>query len=160
MMEGKMRIGDILSKDCIKIPLEGAGKEAIISELVGLMAKAGIAENAGELSASAMEREGLMSTGIGKGVAIPHGRTRGVKRMAGCFGLARSPVDFGSLDGLPVQIFFFLATPQNIVADHVKALALVSRLLNREEVRARLLAAKTADDVLKVFAEAEGGEQR
>lgn len=155
-----MRIEDILSKDCIKVPLEAGGKEGIISELVGLMALAGIAENAGELSASAMEREGLMSTGIGKGVAIPHGRTKGVKRMAGSFGLARQPVDFGSLDGLPVQIFFFLATPQNIVADHVKALALVSRLLNREEVRSKLVAAKTPDEVLKVFSEAEGGEQR
>ncbi len=155
-----MKIEDILSKDCIKIPLEGSGKEAIISELVGLMAKAGIADNAEELSASALEREGLMSTGIGKGVAIPHGRTKGVKRMAGCFGLARQPVDFGSLDGLPVQIFFFLATPQNIVADHVKALALVSRLLNREEVRSKLLAAKSPEEVLKAFAEAEGGEQR
>lgn len=155
-----MRIGDILPKNCIKIPLEKSGKEGIISELVGLMAKAGIADNAEELLASAMEREGLMSTGIGKGVAIPHGRTKGVKQMAGCFGLAERPVDFGSLDGLPVQIFFFLATPQNIVADHVKALALVSRLLNREEVRSKLLTAKTPDEVLKIFAEAEGGEQR
>lgn len=155
-----MRIEEILPRECVKIPLEGTGKEAIISELVGLMAKAGIAENAGELTASAMEREGLMSTGIGKGVAIPHGRTKGVRRMAGCFGLARQPVDFGSLDGLPVQIFFFLATPQSIVADHVKALALVSRLLNREEVRAKLMAAGTADEVLRIFIEAEGGEQK
>ncbi len=155
-----MKIEDILTRDCIKIPLEGGGKEAIIGELVGLMAKAGIAENAAELSASAMEREGLMSTGIGKGVAIPHGRTKGVKRMAGSFGLSGRPVDFGSLDGLPVQLFFFLATPQNIVADHVKALALVSRLLNREEVRSRLMEAKTPEEVLAIFGEAESREQK
>ncbi len=150
-----MKIADILNKNCIKIPLEGNSKQTIIDELVGLLARNGLADDERDLSASAMEREGLMSTGIGKGVAIPHGRTRGVKRMAASFGLSSRPVDFGSLDGLPVQIFFFLATPQNIVADHVKALALVSKLLNREEVRARLLAATTADQVLKIFAEAE-----
>lgn len=153
-----MRIENILSKDCIRIPLEGGGKEAIITELVGLMSKAGIAENGPELSASAMEREGLMSTGIGKGVAIPHGRTKGLKKMAGAFGLCQNKIDFGSLDGQPVQIFFFIATPQNIIADHVKALALVSRLLNRDDIRARLLAADDPQKVLDIFTEVEKGE--
>jgi len=107
------------------------------------------------LVASALEREGLMSTGIGKGVAIPHSRTKGVSRMAGSFGISESPVDFGSLDGQPVQIFFFLATPQNIVADHVKALALVSRLLNRQELREKLLTARTPEQALAFFRESE-----
>jgi len=150
-----MKIDDILQKDCIKIPLSGKDKPQIIEELAGLLAKSGIIGDAKELVASALEREGLMSTGIGKGVAIPHGRTKGVSRMAGSFGISESPVDFGSLDGQPVQIFFFLATPQNIVADHVKALALVSRLLNRQELREKLLTARTPEQALAFFRESE-----
>lgn len=155
-----MKIEDILQAKCIKVPLGSSTKKEIIEELAGLLADSGIIGDRDELVASAMEREGLMSTGIGKGVAIPHGRTKGVKRMAGSFGISLQPVDFGSLDGQPVQIFFFLATPQNIVADHVKALALVSRLLNREEVRTKLLAAKDASEVMTIFIESERGEAR
>ena len=155
-----MKIEDILDPRCIKIPIGGKTKDRVIGELIDLMVKAGVAESGQELLASAMEREGLMSTGIGKGVAIPHGRTKGVKRMAGSLGISAEPVDFGSLDGQPVQMFFFLATPQSIVADHVKALALVSRLLNREDVRAALLKATSAGQVMKAFTDAESQDQK
>jgi mannitol/fructose-specific phosphotransferase system IIA component (Ntr-type) len=150
-----MKINEILERNCIKVPLNGATKEEIISELVALMAGAGLIENQPDLLRSAMEREGLMSTGIGKGVAIPHGRTKELKKMAGAFGISRQPVDFGSLDDQPVQIFFFVATPQNFIADHVKALALVSRLLNRDQIREQLVKAANADEVLKIFSQVE-----
>ncbi len=153
-----MKIEDILNKERISASLTGQNKKEIIAELAGLMAQDGLISGSSELLDSAMEREGLMSTGIGKGVAIPHGRTKGLKKMAGSFGISARPIDFGSLDGQPVQIFFFIATPQSIIADHVKALALVSRLLNREEVRARLLEARTPAAVMEVFRQAEGGE--
>ncbi|MBI5804844.1 PTS sugar transporter subunit IIA [candidate division TA06 bacterium] len=150
-----MKINEILELNCIKVPLIGTTKEEIISELVALMAGAGLIENQPDLLRSAMEREGLMSTGIGKGVAIPHGRTRELKKMTGAFGISRQPVDFGSLDDQPVQIFFFVATPQNFIADHVKALALVSRLLNRDQVREQLVKAASAEEVLKIFSQVE-----
>jgi mannitol/fructose-specific phosphotransferase system IIA component (Ntr-type) len=150
-----MKINEILDLKCIKIPLTGTTKEEMISELVALMAGAGLIENQPELVRSAMEREGLMSTGIGKGVAIPHGRTKELKKMAGAFGISRTPVDFGSLDGQPVQIFFFVATPQNFIADHVKALALVSRLLNRDQVREQLVKAAGAEEVINIFSQVE-----
>ncbi|MDQ7798206.1 MAG: PTS sugar transporter subunit IIA [Candidatus Edwardsbacteria bacterium] len=153
-----MKIEDILNKQRTCVFLSGQNKKDIIAELVGLMVKDGLISDGRELLDSAMEREGLMSTGIGKGVAIPHGRTKGLKKMAGAFGLCRNKIDFGSLDGQPVQIFFFIATPQSIIADHVKALALVSRLLNREEIRARLLAADDPQKVMDIFLEAEKGE--
>ena len=150
-----MKINEILDLNCVKVPLKGTTKEEIISELVGLVAGAGLIQNQPELLGSAMEREGLMSTGIGKGVAIPHGRTKELKKMAGAFGISQHPVDFGSLDDQPVQIFFFVATPQNFIADHVKALALVSRLLNRDQVRELLVKAATAEEVLKIFSQVE-----
>jgi len=150
-----MKINEILELNCIKIPLNGTTKEEIISELVALMAGAGLIENQPDLLRSAMEREGLMSTGIGKGVAIPHGRTRELKKMTGAFGISRQPVNFGSLDDQPVQIFFFVATPQNFIADHVKALALVSRLLNRDQIREQLVKAASAEEALKIFSQVE-----
>jgi mannitol/fructose-specific phosphotransferase system IIA component (Ntr-type) len=155
-----MKIEDILTPECIKLPLTGRSKDEIIRELVDALAAAGLAENPKELLDSALEREGLMSTGIGKGVAIPHGRARGVKRMTAAFGIAREPVDFGSLDGLPVQILFFIATPSSIVADHVRALALVSRVLNREGIREQLLRAPDAAAALAVLSQVERTEAR
>jgi fructose-specific phosphotransferase system IIA component len=146
-----MKINEILDVRCIKVPLTATSKEDIIAELAGLIVDAGLAEDRKELFNSAMEREGLMSTGIGKGVAIPHGRAKGLKKMTGSFGLSAAPVNFGSLDDQPVRIFFFIATPQNIIADHVKALALVSRLLNRDDVREKLLKAVTAQEVMDIF---------
>jgi fructose-specific phosphotransferase system IIA component len=150
-----MKINEILDIKCIKMPLKGTQKEEIIAELAELIIAAGLADSKAELLDSAMEREGLMSTGIGKGVAIPHGRTKGLKKMAGAFGLSQNPVDFGSLDDQPVRIFFFIATPQHIIADHVKALALVSRLLNRDDVREKLLKAGSAQEVMDIFAGVE-----
>jgi fructose-specific phosphotransferase system IIA component len=155
-----MRIEDILTVDCMKVPLAGHTKEEIIGELIGLMVTAGLAENAKELMDSALEREGLMSTGIGKGVAIPHGRAKGVKKMSASFGVTREPVEFGSLDGQPVRIFFFIATPQNIVADHVRALALVSRILNRDGIRENLLKISDPAQVMPMFLQAESTEAK
>ncbi|MRR09119.1 PTS sugar transporter subunit IIA [bacterium] len=155
-----MKIGDILSPACVKLPLSATTKDGIIKELVDTLAAAGLADDPAELLASALEREGLMSTGIGKGVAIPHGRARGVKRMAAAFGIARSSVEFGSLDGLPVQIFFFIATPGSIVADHVRALALVSRILNREGIREQLLRSPDAAAALAVLSQVERAEAK
>jgi len=153
-----MRIEDILNKERISVSLTGQNKKEIIAELAELMARDGLVSDGQELLDSAMEREGLMSTGIGKGVAIPHGRTKGLKKMAGAFGICQRKIDFGSLDGQPVQIFFFIATPQSIIADHVKALALVSRLLNREDIRNKLLSANDPQKVMDIFLEAEKGE--
>ncbi len=153
-----MKIEDILNKQRTCVSLSSQNKKDIIAELIGLMVKDGLITDGQELLDSAMEREGLMSTGIGKGVAIPHGRTKGLKKMAGAFGVCKNKIDFGSLDGQPVQIFFFIATPQSIIADHVKALALVSRLLNREDTRGRLLAADDSQKVIDIFMEAEKGE--
>lgn len=155
-----MKIDDVLNERRISVSLTGPDKRGIIAELAGLLAQDGLISDPSELLDSAMEREGLMSTGIGKGVAIPHGRTKGLKKMAGSFGINATAIDFGSLDGQPVQIFFFIATPQSIIADHVKALALVSRLLNRDDVRAKLLEARAPSAVMEVFRQAEGGEGR
>jgi fructose-specific phosphotransferase system IIA component len=153
-----MKIEDILNNQRICVSLKGQSKKEIIAELADLLVKDGLLKEGHELVESAMEREGLMSTGIGKGVAIPHGRSKALKKMTGSFGICKNKIDFGSLDDHPVQIFFFIATPQNIIADHVKALALVSRLLNQEEIRGKLLLAEDPQAVMDVFINSQKGE--
>ena len=90
---------------------------------------------------SVLQRERLGSTGVGQGVAIPHARLRGIRDVTGFFARLKSPVDFESIDGRPVDLVFMLLAPEDAGAEHLKALARVSRLMRREDVRERLRAA-------------------
>ncbi|MEW6685972.1 MAG: PTS sugar transporter subunit IIA [Candidatus Edwardsbacteria bacterium] len=150
-----MKIREILSEDCIKLPLISKNKNEVLEELVNILIKAGKITEKTALLDSAIEREGLMSTGIGKSVAIPHGRTEAIEKMVSSFGISKEKIEFGSLDGEPVQIFFFLATPADIISEHVRALALISRMLNKDKVREVLLKAKNSSEVIKILEEGE-----
>jgi PTS system nitrogen regulatory IIA component len=100
-----------------------------------------------------LERERISTTAIGEGVAIPHGKLPGVERVLGVF--ARSPrgVDFASLDGGLTHLFFVLIAPENAAADHLKALARISRLLKDESFRRRLMAGQTSDELFAIIAQ-------
>jgi PTS system nitrogen regulatory IIA component len=100
-----------------------------------------------------LEREKISTTAIGEGVAIPHGKLPGVERVLGVF--ARSPegVDFASLDGGPTHLFFVLIAPENAAADHLKALARISRLLKDEAFRRRLMEGQTSQELFNIIAE-------
>lgn len=103
-----------------------------------------------------LERETVSSTAIGEGVAIPHGKMVGVRNLYGLF--ARSPegVDFNSLDGGPTYLFFLLIAPEDSAADHLKALARISRLLKDTAFRARLMKGKTKEDLFNAIKEEDG----
>jgi PTS system nitrogen regulatory IIA component len=100
-----------------------------------------------------LEREKISTTAIGEGVAIPHGKLPGVERVLGAF--ARSPqgVDFASLDGGPTHLFFVLVAPENAAADHLKALARISRLLKDGNFRRRLMEGQTSRELFQIIAE-------
>jgi nitrogen PTS system EIIA component len=100
-----------------------------------------------------LEREKISTTAIGEGVAIPHGKLPGVERVLGVF--ARSPqgIDFASLDGGPTYLFFVLVAPENAAADHLKALARISRLLKDGSFRRRLMEGQTSQELFKIIAE-------
>jgi nitrogen PTS system EIIA component len=100
-----------------------------------------------------LEREKISTTAIGEGVAIPHGKLPGVERVLGAF--ARSPqgVDFASLDGGPTHLFFVLVAPENAAADHLKALARISRLLKDGSFRRRLMEGQTSRELFQIIAE-------
>lgn len=124
-----MKIHEVLHRGAIKIGLEATEKENVLKELVGVLA--GI-RNIGDQKAivkALIERESLGSTGIGQGIAIPHGKTDKVNELVAVMGISQKGVNFDALDGEPVYIFFLLVTPKDASGPHLKALAQISRLL-------------------------------
>jgi mannitol/fructose-specific phosphotransferase system IIA component (Ntr-type) len=96
-----------------------------------------------------------MSTGVGKGFAIPHGRTNAVKDIIGALGKINEGIDYDSLDGNPVQLIFLLVGKDNLISTHIKLLSRISRLMNKDDFRHRLLEADTKEDIIKLFSEEE-----
>jgi mannitol/fructose-specific phosphotransferase system IIA component (Ntr-type) len=103
-----------------------------------------------------LERERQFPTGIGYGVAVPHGKTPALASLVVVAGTTPAPVPYETLDGEPVRLFFLLAGPESQAGAHVKALSRISRLVRREPVRARLLGARTAEEFYRSLCEAEG----
>ena len=148
-----MKITDILSADMIIPDLKGTTKPDILSELAKLLTSRYKEISLRDLLAVLAERERLGSTAIGDGIAIPHGKLRGVAKIIGAFGRHVNGVDFDSLDGGPSQLFFVLVAPEDSASLHLKALARVSRLLKESSFRDHLIAAKDADELYKLIKE-------
>lgn len=150
-----MQIMDFLSADAIKMSLESKTKKDAIKELVELLVKSGKVKDKKKMLQTLMEREDLGSTGIGQGIAIPHGKSDTVGDLAAAFGLSADGISFDSLDGEPVNIFFLLVAPEGAAGAHLKALARISSLLKDKYFRKSLLSAKTPEDVVKIIQEEE-----
>jgi fructose PTS system EIIBC or EIIC component len=102
-----------------------------------------------------MEREKIMSTGVGKGFAIPHGKTNAVNDILAAFGKTNSPIEYDSLDGHPVYLVFLLVGKDNLVSKHIKLLSRISRMMNKDEFREKLIDAKSAEEILDIFKKEE-----
>ena len=148
-----MKITDILSPDMVIADLKGTTKPEVLNELAKALTSKYKEISLPELTAVLAERERLGSTAIGDGIAIPHGKLRGVTKIIGAFGRHVDGVDFDSLDGGPSQLFFVLVAPEDSASLHLKALARVSRLLKESSFRERLLAAKDADELYRLIKE-------
>jgi len=138
---------DILSPECIKVPLKATDKKAAIEELVDVLAAAGKVHDSKALKESVWTRELTRTTGIGHGLAIPHGKTDGVKQLAMAIGKPASPLDFASIDNRPVSLVVLLASPLDKTSDHIQALAKISRLMNSEEFRTKMYSADSAQSI-------------
>ncbi|MBD3426446.1 MAG: PTS sugar transporter subunit IIA [Candidatus Omnitrophica bacterium] len=152
-----MNIIDLLSKDAISVDLQSTEKEEIISELVELLVSSGSIKKPDKdlVLKKLQEREMLGSTGIGKGVAIPHAKCAKVKKMVAALGISKEGTDFKSLDGEATHIFFLLIAPGETPGPHLKALAKISRLLDDKFVRDRLLSASSPQEILKIVKDEE-----
>ena len=148
-----MKITDILSPDMVVADLKGATKPEVLNELAKVLAAKYKEVKLGDLTAVLAERERLGSTAIGDGIAIPHGKLRGVTKIIGVFGRHVQGVDFDSLDGGPSHLFFVLVAPEDSASLHLKALARVSRLLKDGSFRSRLLAAGDSAELYSLIKE-------
>ncbi|MBI4179636.1 PTS sugar transporter subunit IIA [bacterium] len=149
-----MRLLDILSKDCIKADLKGKSRREVIQEMVDLLVKAGRVKDKPKVMEAVMEREKLMSTGIGNGVAIPHAKTNACDRLCAAFGRSAG-VPFDALDEKPVRLIFLLITPEAETGPHISALARISRLLKHKVFKDALLGAKDDSEIYRIIEEEE-----
>jgi len=150
-----MVLTQILQLRCIKVPLEGKDKTSVISELIGLLDAAGLLLDKRAASEAVFMREQTRSTGIGSGIAIPHGKYRGVRELVMALGIAHEPIDFESVDGKPVTIVILLVSPADQTGPHIQALAKISRLMLDEQFRQTLANASTADQVYQLLSAKE-----
>ena len=150
-----MLLVELLSADRIRVPLSARTKDAVLEELVELASKGHDAKVRSAILAAVRERESVLSTGIGGGVAIPHGKTPVVDQLIVAAGIASTPVEFDALDGHPVELFFLLIGRESASGAHVKTLSRISRLLRREPLRTALRAAKSAEEFLGIVRSSE-----
>lgn len=148
-----MKIVEFLNEKAITAEIKASSKEAVIRELVDVLAKAEGFRNKEELVKALLARENLGSTGIGQGVGIPHAKTNVVKKLVAAFGLCPSGVNFDALDGEPVHIFFLLVAPEDSAGPHLKGLARISRLLKDKYFRESLKALTDEKAILKMIRE-------
>jgi fructose-specific phosphotransferase system IIA component len=146
-----MRLTEILKPENIKVPLEAATKSAAIAELVHLLAINGQVTDEKKVLDSVMEREATRTTGIGNGLAIPHGKCTGTTDLVMAIGKPAMPIDFQSIDGRPVSVIWMLTSPPDKTGPHIHALARISRLMTIDKFQAALRAAKTADEIYQAI---------
>lgn len=146
-----MKILEILKLDKIKVEFTGTTKEAVLNELIDSFIGDPRVLDIERVRNVVLEREKIMSTGIGNGFAIPHGKTDMVSEMIAAFGVLKNPVDFEALDEKPVNLIFLLVGHENSVAQHIKMLSRVSRIMNQENIREKLASTFSREEILQIF---------
>ncbi|MBI2915606.1 MAG: PTS sugar transporter subunit IIA, partial [Elusimicrobia bacterium] len=129
---------DYLPLSAISVDIKSQTKKEALKELVSILAKAHSLKNSEKILEALLEREELGSTGIGQGIAIPHGKTEYANKIIAALGISKKGIDFNALDGEPVHLFFMLVAPQNSPGTHLKILAKISRLLKDKFFRQAL----------------------
>lgn len=150
-----MLLSELLSATAVTTRLRATTKRDAIAELVTLLEGAHGLKSQGEILDRVLRREAMMSTGIGNGVAIPHGKARAVDRMLAACAVSAPGVEFESSDSEPAHLFFLLVSPENVGTPHVKVLANISRLLKEESVRRSLRDAESPGAFMAALKEAE-----
>lgn len=146
-----MRISDILNEHLVLTDLRGNSKDDIINALVDLIGSSPRVLDKDKVRQAIFDREKLMSTGVGNGFAIPHGKTDAVSDIVAAFAITAEPIDFDAMDGKPVRLVFLLVGKDSMVGSHIKLLSRISRLMTKEQFRDRLLTIGTPQEVLETF---------
>lgn len=152
-----MVLTQILQPTCVKAPLDGTDKNSVITELVDLLAENNLLLDRDLVLEAVFAREQTRSTGIGSGIAIPHGKCTGVDDLVMAVGIAPEPVNFDSIDQKPVSIIILLVSPADRTGPHIQALARISRLMLDEEFKAKLEKAASPEEVYQLISIKESG---
>lgn len=150
-----MKIEGLLSEKCIVLDLDLHQKSQVIEKMLSVIADNPGVSDINKLREDVLRREQDMSTGIGKTLALPHAKSSGVVRPVMAFAVLKKEIDFDSIDNLPVKIVFLLATPEEMLAEHLKLLGRITKLAGREDVRNKLLHVQSALEVIELFREEE-----
>ncbi len=150
-----MILTEALSPACVKVPLEGTDKDSIITELVDLLHENGVLTDRDHVLEEVFDRERIRSTGIGCGIAIPHGRSTSIHDLVMAVGIAPTPVDFDSVDGSPVSTVVLLVSPVGRTGPHIQALARIGRIMVNAEFRETLAAATSAQAAYELLIAAD-----
>lgn len=146
-----MNLLDILTPECIRAPLSATTKKGVIDELVDVLVAAGRVSDGKTLKDAVWTREQTRTTGIGHGLAIPHGKCAGMPSLAMAIGKPANPMDFEAIDGKPVKLVVMLASPPDKTSDHIQALARISRLMTMDEFREKIYAAKSSAEIYELL---------
>lgn len=159
MPAGTQFVSELLRPENIRIGLPGATKQEVVDRLIDVLDGAPEVLNLEAARADVWTREEQMSTGVGNGVALPHARSGAVRGTVLAFATAAEPIDFGSIDGEPVQLLFLMLGPEAAVDRHVRLLGRISRIMAAPSIRERLIEAASPEEVLDIISEAEAALQ-
>ncbi len=150
-----MILTQILQPTCVKVPLEGRDKDAVITELVDLLYQNRLLQNREVVLDAVFTRERTRSTGIGSGIAIPHGKCNAVRELIMALGITQDPIDFDSVDRKPVHIVILLVSPADQTGPHIQALARISRLMLDHDFKTALEKAPSAEAAYELMSQRE-----
>jgi mannitol/fructose-specific phosphotransferase system IIA component (Ntr-type) len=152
---GVVELHRLLTEDTVRIGLVAETKDEVIDRMVDLLRGHPAVRDLEAARRAVFEREQVMSTGVGKGLALPHAKCEAVDGTVAAFAVTREPIEFGSIDDEPVRLVFLLIGAEGAKSQHIKMLSRISRLMNRDEFREQLLNAGSAETVVSIF---EAGE--
>ncbi|HMS64695.1 MAG TPA: PTS sugar transporter subunit IIA [Ignavibacteria bacterium] len=150
-----MKISELLNENIISTDLECVDKDDAINKVIDLAGNSGLILDIESVRKCVFERENLVSTGVGKGFAIPHGKTEQIKDIVAAFAILKNPIDFDSIDLEPVKFIFLIVGKESLLNAHIKLLSRISRLMNKDDFRDRLSEAKSPGEVLQLFRDEE-----
>lgn len=146
-----MKLSKFCDESLVKFNLDATSKDEVITELVALAATSNMIKDHDQLLEDVRERENLVTTGVGYGVAFPHAKTRSAKGIVISFGTSKKGIDFDAMDHKPVNLFFLIAAPEDAIGAHLNVMARLSYLMKSEENREKLLSAASPGDVLALM---------
>ena len=146
-----MKLSKFSSEELITFELKSTDKDGVISELVDLAAKSNLVKDRDELYRDVVERENLVTTGVGYGVAFPHAKTKATRGIVIVFGRSDKGVNFDAMDKKPVHLFFLIAAPEDAIGAHLNVMARLSFIMKNKENRQKLLSVKSPGELLQII---------